>query len=678
MWPSRPSRTVQIASDENINHDPSNGEFSSGGKSGASAPDVPKSAASEEFDRILKAQRAIEGTRACLRDPLTGKLYVGVTHADAYRKAPQDVKVRMSPYIHDGSFSRAPIAGFLDENDKFVSRAQNESRYGYRGQTAEGMKRLGGNQSEIVKMFHAQDRALRRTIAMDEGSVREFDADGHLKVVMTNISKAMVCPYLGREIPDYQRLGLEPGRIYQLLRDPKELRKAAETFAGKPVLLAHKPITSSQHPVELVCGAVGTNVRFVDPYLQAPLSIWRDDAISLIESNEQKELSAAYRYDADMTPGTFQGKYYDGVMRNIVGNHVALVREGRAGPDVVVGDSMENIKMSQVLLSRKAAMAQGAVSAYLLPLLAADAQIDLTPVFANVTAKNYAAMKPQIIADVRRLTAGKLAMDASVGDLAGLLDSFKGEDPKEGGNPLQGEPNSAIQPLKPVMPAKADTPAPDKGAPGATPPKVGGKDADPAAPGATPSDTPDPSLDPSAQDGEEGDVASKVTALLTGKVDDATLAAVTKLLTPDAAPDAPAVDADPSSGVPAWLDDKKDGDVKDDKKTPAMDSVSQAVARERKNWQATQAAEKFVAPWVGDLTLAQDENPTELSVLKTAALALGLPNAAKINDPVALKSMIQMTPLPGSANVSRRIAQDSATVKSFSDRFPGVKNIKVL
>ena len=41
-----------------------------------------------------------------------------------------------------------------------------------------------------------------------------------------------------------------------------------------------------------------------------------------------------------MTPGDYQGEPYDGLMRDIVGNHVALVREGRAGADVVVGDML--------------------------------------------------------------------------------------------------------------------------------------------------------------------------------------------------------------------------------------------------------------------------------------------------------------------------------------------------
>ena len=37
--------------------------------------------------------------------------------------------------------------------------------------------------------------------------------------------------------------------------------------------------------------------------------------------------------------GEFDGTPYEIVMKNIRGNHVALVREGRAGPDVVVADA---------------------------------------------------------------------------------------------------------------------------------------------------------------------------------------------------------------------------------------------------------------------------------------------------------------------------------------------------
>ncbi|TIU03129.1 MAG: DUF2213 domain-containing protein, partial [Mesorhizobium sp.] len=61
---------------------------------------------------------------------------------------------------------------------------------------------------------------------MDRNSVRSFDQDGHLRVEMTPISKANICPYYGREIPDFEALALDPERIYRLYRDADELAKA--------------------------------------------------------------------------------------------------------------------------------------------------------------------------------------------------------------------------------------------------------------------------------------------------------------------------------------------------------------------------------------------------------------------------------------------------------------------
>jgi hypothetical protein len=267
------------------------------------------------------------------------------------------------------------------------------------------------------------DRHSDDALAMDRNSVRSFDQDGHLRVEMTPISKANVCPYYGREIPDFEALGLDPDRIYRLYRDADELAKAAPTFVGKPLLLKHIPVSAKEHPREAVVGALGDAVEFHAPYLMAPLSIWDGAAIALIESDRQKELSSSYRYRADMTPGTLAGESYDGVMRDISGNHVALVKEGRAGPDVVVGDSkMEIITMKKTaLLSRMASVAHGAILAHVMPKLAADQKIDLRPALAGITAKNFKAKRPALIEAVAKATKGKLAADAKLDGLDGLL-----------------------------------------------------------------------------------------------------------------------------------------------------------------------------------------------------------------------------------------------------------------
>jgi Uncharacterized protein conserved in bacteria (DUF2213) len=172
-----------------------------------------------------------------------------------------------------------------------------------------------------------------------DASVRSFDADGRLRVASAAISKAQVSPYLGSEIPNGEGLGLDPDRIYYMLRDPLELARAAPTYNGVPILLKHEVVSADDPKRDIVVGSAGSNTTFDGTYLRNSLSVWDGEAIDLIESGEQKELSCGYRFTADMTPGFYKGARYQGVMRNLIANHIALVAKGRAGPDVVVGDA---------------------------------------------------------------------------------------------------------------------------------------------------------------------------------------------------------------------------------------------------------------------------------------------------------------------------------------------------
>ncbi|SEF31366.1 hypothetical protein SAMN03159371_05270 [Variovorax sp. NFACC28] len=181
-----------------------------------------------------------------------------------------------------------------------------------------------------------------------------------MHVEMTHISKAMVCPYLGKEIPDPEgKLGLDSGRVYMLLRDPQELEKGAPTFARLPVLIQHVPVNAHEPRRDLVVGTTGSDPVFASPYLDVSLAIWDAIGIAGVETKDQTELSSAYHYRADMTPGVYEGTRYDGIMRDIVGNHVALVDVGRAGPDVVVADRNPfnkdpKMKSTQRLIAAKA------------------------------------------------------------------------------------------------------------------------------------------------------------------------------------------------------------------------------------------------------------------------------------------------------------------------------------
>ncbi len=174
-------------------------------------------------------------------------------------------------------------------------------------------------------------------------SVRSVDENGYMHVAASHITKATVNPYYGNEIPGWRERGLEPGKIYYGFRAPDELQKSLPTWAGLPLHIEHH-IDSADDPQKLTrIGSVGTEIVWNAPYVDAPLTIWDRKAIDAVESGKYREISCAYRYNPDWTPGVHEGIGYDFVMRDICGNHVALVEEGRAGPDVVVAD--HNIKL---------------------------------------------------------------------------------------------------------------------------------------------------------------------------------------------------------------------------------------------------------------------------------------------------------------------------------------------
>lgn len=250
---------------------------------------------------------------------------------------------------------------------------------------------------------------ITERLAFDRASVRSFDGNGRLQVTKSNISKANVCPYYGREIPNAEELGLDPDKIYRLWRHPDELKKAAATFNNIPVLCIHTPDFPGDPPRQYRVGTTHSNSDFDGTYLANGLSIWDNSAIAGIETEEQNELSSSYKYRADMTPGTTpDGEEHDGIMRDLVGNHVALVETGRAGSDVLVADSLP-MELKHMKLDRKGVAIRAALGAFLKPRLAQDAAIkDLT----NLVQSNKKTVA--LAAAVKSKFTGKLAADMEI------------------------------------------------------------------------------------------------------------------------------------------------------------------------------------------------------------------------------------------------------------------------
>lgn len=193
------------------------------------------------------------------------------------------------------------------------------------------------------------------TLAMDR-SMRTVDGNGHLLVERTVISKASINPYKGSEIPDSINLGLDQDKIYYLLRDKQELQKAVDngTFDGIQLLKRHVPVSADEPETDSIVGTV-YDVALDGDDVVGSLRVTDQKAIDLIESKKMQELSSGYAYEADMTAGEHNGEQYDGIMRNIHGNHVAIVERGRIGRDAIIADEdtiVSDLKLKKGALSR--------------------------------------------------------------------------------------------------------------------------------------------------------------------------------------------------------------------------------------------------------------------------------------------------------------------------------------
>jgi hypothetical protein len=504
------------------------------------------------------------------------------------------------------------------------------------------------SEDEIERIRSACDQVAsdsRLLMAMDR-SARTYDADGRLHVAVSHISKANVCGYYGREIPNSAALGLNPDQIYMLWRHPDELLAAAPTANNIPLLDTHIIVSPSDPVQESVVGSTGTDAAFNDPYLDNSVVIWTDWSIEGVEKREQCELSCAYRYVAVMQPGEHNGLHYDGIMRNIVFNHVALVPEGRAGPDVMVGDSLENAPMP--LTSRAALMARGALAVALKPLMAVDAKVDYDRVLAGVNAKNFGTMKAAIGQRIATQTRGKLVSGASLDSITAALDAMEEEAEDE-------EPEDDEEKKKKA----ADKRAKDKRA----------KDRKAAADRVRARDAEGEETEEERREREAEDAA-----------EDARRAT-------DAEPDETEAEAEARYDKKAKDRKARDAANPPAKQPPGMDAkaverivklaVDQAVSRTREavlsDIGAMDQARRDVAPLIGEIA-GDVKSARDLYVLALDSADVQLDGTESVS---ALRNMVRLLPTPDSAPArpSSAFALDAAGDGGYESRFPGANRV---
>lgn len=311
---------------------------------------------------------------------------------------------------------------------------------------------------EVKRAAYANGYTGDSAIALDKTmSRRRIDENGYLHVTQTHLTKEQVAPYFGKEIPGWEQLGLEPEKVYYGYRSGEELERAKDTFNGMPLLIIHKQDSAHAPLKEERVGSIGTTPIWDAPYLDNALTVTDQNAISAIDDGSLREISCGYFFEPDFTPGEFNGVHYDFVMRNIRGNHVALVKEGRAGPDVSVHDGLPSkLKVQKTMqLNRKQVAVRAALATFLMPRLTVDA----AP--AELTKLVGSYKKPASLAKaVSRQYSPKLAQDMEIEpeELAELIEATEGvvepdEMPDDVTDPAFDEDNAA-ESLKAMLEGK--------------------------------------------------------------------------------------------------------------------------------------------------------------------------------------------------------------------------------
>lgn len=175
---------------------------------------------------------------------------------------------------------------------------------------------------------------------------KKIDTAGMWTYEGNPITRAGVFLYSGKAIDGNGSLGLDPQKLYPVLRPYEELLKAAESFNGKPIINDHEMIGTVEEltkPDEKNIGGTIYNVRpsqDQEGLIVADMTIFSDEIQQLISSGK-RELSCGYWCKYRPEVGTYNGQRYEFVQYDLEGNHIALVDNGRMGSGVRVFDAKE-------------------------------------------------------------------------------------------------------------------------------------------------------------------------------------------------------------------------------------------------------------------------------------------------------------------------------------------------
>ena len=200
------------------------------------------------------------------------------------------------------------------------------------------------------------------------------------------------------------------------------------SFAGKAITSEHPPVLlDAENTKDYQVGFSGTEVVYDNGFVKAVMTITDRDTIERIMRGDAREVSAGYRVNYDPTPGvTDSGEHYDGVQKEILGNHIAVVRRGRAGPQVKLHlDRQDAADPSLLSIEENTTMSAKVVFD--------GAEFEVTESVALAITKeredakmSYEDMKKKYDAMMSEASKMKEEMDAMEKEMKGKMDAAEG------------------------------------------------------------------------------------------------------------------------------------------------------------------------------------------------------------------------------------------------------------
>ncbi len=169
-------------------------------------------------------------------------------------------------------------------------------------------------------------------ISLDSSTKRELIGD-RLYIRDCVLTSAVVNDYFGKEIGDSHGFNLNADQKYGILRPLSELKKSFHTYNAMPVLHDHEFVEVENPNKDRWHGTTGTNAHITKNDLLCDVVLWDKEIIDLVDNADAdkrlKDLSAGYLYQLVAEEGIHEGKPYQFKMVDLVGNHLAVVSDGR-------------------------------------------------------------------------------------------------------------------------------------------------------------------------------------------------------------------------------------------------------------------------------------------------------------------------------------------------------------